>query len=66
METKHCNYCGFFGRMPFVHGTFHCPVCKYYLVPGENEDDQDIFDEELLDADEYPTYLVQDLVLQRS
>lgn len=65
METKHCNYCGFFGGMHFLHGSYHCPKCHYHLLPGENEDDQDLFDDDMLDKNEIPTYLFQDLVLQR-
>jgi hypothetical protein len=66
METKHCNYCGYFGKMPFIHGIYHCPNCKYALVPGENEDDQDLYDDDLLEQEEYPIHVIEDLVLQRS
>ncbi|MCC7296921.1 MAG: hypothetical protein IT244_01205 [Bacteroidia bacterium] len=66
METKHCNYCGYFGSMPFIHGTYHCPSCTYCLLPGENEDDQDIFDDDYLDYRHYQVLVVKDLLLQQS
>ena len=57
----------YFGVMPFVHGSYNCPVCRYNLSPYENEDDQDIFDDTLLDeVENYPQRILQDLVLQRS
>jgi len=66
MENKQCYYCGYFGGMYLVHSKYHCPSCKCFCLLEDNDAEQDVYDDDLIEARTHPAIFVTDLLLQRA
>jgi hypothetical protein len=62
MNTTICNFCCAPNSIFIVHGFIVCAVCKSTL-PGDEPEDQDLFDDEMGYVQE-PMYVVRDLILR--